>query len=601
MLRLPAALLTALVVAAPLHAQPEVYYPFSISDAGNQSANAVAVGDGNSTFVVGEFSNSPDFDPTDGSFTLTSAGAFDVFLAKYDVNGALAWAFRLGDAGIEVGDGVATADGGVVITGVFDGSFDADPGEGETVLTAPGGLSDAFVARYDGEGNFEWAFQIGGLGADQGTAVAVDDDGDVVVVGGFGQSVDFDPGAGFEILTAQGDRDGFVAKFDGEDPTGEDGLLWAFALGGPMGGGFSIADLVTGVATGPDGVIAVTGQFEGTADFDPGDGTAENTTPEGITNAFVALYEGDQTLRWVNTLESEGENAGGGVAVNDDDEVFLTGQFSRATDFGSGTTLEPDFANQFSAPPQPYVARYEDGDLGWAFKLVALGTGRALALTPNGDVVVTGDFNGFGEVDFDPTDATLNVTGTGSPDLFVARYSEDRSAVFAFGLGGQDFEGEEAIENGLGVAVDEFGNTVAVGLFRSATLDMDPGEGEALVSNVGGASAFVAKYEPDGSLFEGKNVSNEPLAAGAEAALSAPYPNPAAGRARLTLRLDRAQHVRVEVFDALGRRVATVHDGALAAGPTPLALDAAALPSGTYLVRATGERFALAERATVIR
>jgi hypothetical protein len=42
----------------------------------------------------------------------------------------------------------------------------------------------------------------------------------------------------------------------------------------------------------------------------------------------------------------------------------------------------------------------------------------------------------------------------------------------------------------------------------------------------------------------------------------------------------------VEVFDALGRRVAILHDGPLAAGAHTLELDAASLPPGHYIVRA---------------
>ncbi len=85
-------------------------------------------------------------------------------------------------------------------------------------------------------------------------------------------------------------------------------------------------------------------------------------------------------------------------------------------------------------------------------------------------------------------------------------------------------------------------------------------------------------------------------------ALSGAAPNPTAGALRLTLRVDEPQRVTAEVFDVLGRRVATLFEGEVAAGAAqPLALDVAALPAGSYVVRVTGAAFAEVRRFTVVR
>ncbi len=78
--------------------------------------------------------------------------------------------------------------------------------------------------------------------------------------------------------------------------------------------------------------------------------------------------------------------------------------------------------------------------------------------------------------------------------------------------------------------------------------------------------------------------------------------NPFTVTTALNLTVDRTQDVRVEMVDLLGRRVALLHDGAVASG-TPLALrvSAAGLPAGVYVVRAAGETFSLVERVTVVR
>ena len=61
-------------------------------------------------------------------------------------------------------------------------------------------------------------------------------------------------------------------------------------------------------------------------------------------------------------------------------------------------------------------------------------------------------------------------------------------------------------------------------------------------------------------------------------------PNPFDGSTEATLTLDRPAHVRVVVFDALGREVSTLADGA-ASGRVSLRLSGAGLPPGVYLLR----------------
>ncbi len=78
-------------------------------------------------------------------------------------------------------------------------------------------------------------------------------------------------------------------------------------------------------------------------------------------------------------------------------------------------------------------------------------------------------------------------------------------------------------------------------------------------------------------------------------------PNPVRDRARVSLDLPMATTARVEVFDVLGRRVATLHDGALSAGPHDFVLDAASLPAGLAVVRAVTDAGVVSRRVTVIR
>ena len=88
----------------------------------------------------------------------------------------------------------------------------------------------------------------------------------------------------------------------------------------------------------------------------------------------------------------------------------------------------------------------------------------------------------------------------------------------------------------------------------------------------------------------------------AAAGLGQPFPNPARGRVTVPLRLAREARATVTVVDALGRTVASLHDGALAAGAHTLVWEpAGALAAGVYVVRLSGDAGTDARRVLVVR
>ena len=77
-------------------------------------------------------------------------------------------------------------------------------------------------------------------------------------------------------------------------------------------------------------------------------------------------------------------------------------------------------------------------------------------------------------------------------------------------------------------------------------------------------------------------------------------PNPTTGSASLAIQAPDTVALTVELFDALGRRVAVVADGVLG-GATTLALPVDGLPSGLYTVRVATDSELLTRRFTVLR
>lgn len=128
-----------------------------------------------------------------------------------------------------------------------------------------------------------------------------------------------------------------------------------------------------------------------------------------------------------------------------------------------------------------------------------------------------------------------------------------------------------------------------------------PGESRELVLTFRAGAREVGDYTASLQAFEAATgaaievpltltvtpgVDTEDEAAPEGASRLVVYPNPARGSATVALSLAEASEVRVAVYDVLGRAVAVLHEGPLAAGEHALAFEAAGLPAGIYLIRA---------------
>ncbi len=177
---------------------------------------SVAVDNSGNVYATGDFSNTVDFDPGPGVFSLSGAGQTDVFFLKLDPSGNFAWAGKVGVGGSDKSFSVAVdSSANVYATGFVEGTVDFDPGAGVFELSTGAG-GRIFVLKLDTSGAFVWAKVFGGPGNETGSEVAVDDSGKVYVVGRFSGTADFDPGAGVSNRMSAGGLDVFVLKLGGD-------------------------------------------------------------------------------------------------------------------------------------------------------------------------------------------------------------------------------------------------------------------------------------------------------------------------------------------------------------------------------------------------
>ncbi len=125
-----------------------------------------------------------------------------------------------------------------------------------------------------------------------------------------------------------------------------------------------------------------------------------------------------------------------------------------------------------------------------------------------------------------------------------------------------------------------------------ASLDALRREAEATGDKRRLAEAIKAQAGSDNGIWAVANATRWATSSVAAQAASAVVasPNPFASRTTLAFEVEAAAHVRLAVYDLLGREVAVLVDGALEAGRHRAALDAGALAAGTYVYRlAAGE------------
>ena len=187
-------------------------------------AYGLAVDEAGGIDVAGHFAGTADFDPGGATFTLTSAGEYDVFVVKLDGSGNFSWAGRMGGAGSEMLNCLAIdAAHNVYVGGTYaseDADFDPGPGIRNLPYTPQ---TPGFVAKLDSGGGFVWVRGLAARGADSSSSdgawpggLAANALGDVFVAGDFSGTVDFDPGpAAWNLTAAPGNGDGFVMKLTG--------------------------------------------------------------------------------------------------------------------------------------------------------------------------------------------------------------------------------------------------------------------------------------------------------------------------------------------------------------------------------------------------
>ncbi len=295
----------------------------AVGGTNDDRGRAIATDGLGDVIVTGSFADTADFDPSTGESLLTSSGASDMFISKFDATGGLVWARAYGATSNEWGKEITVDEfGAIFVAGIFEGTEDFDPGAG-TINLINAGLFDVFITRLDAEGNIVWAKAFGGTGNDLVYGFALDSFGNLYTTGSFQETADFDPSEGTFVITSVGNLDAFVSKID---TVGN--LLWAKAFSGTND------ESGRGIAVDGFGNVYTSGYFSGAVDFDPGAGTyLVNSEP---FNFFVNKLDSAGGFVWNKAIGEGNETIAQDIALDGLGNIYTTGRFGSTVDFDPG-------------------------------------------------------------------------------------------------------------------------------------------------------------------------------------------------------------------------------------------------------------------------
>ena len=247
-------------------------------------APAVATTPGGDIVVTGTFEDYAVFGASTGpSVQIQACSSIDrdVFIARYRGNGTVAWVRNATGIDTDQGLGIAAfLDGSVVVTGSFTDRITFAPGmANELQLVAQNTFdSDAFLARYDRNGNLAWARQTRGIEAAEGIAVAAIPGGSCVLAGTFTTRITLGAGETNETTlnsTFEYESNLFLARYSAA------GRLEA-AMRVPAIGGASDVSIT------PAGGVLLAGWIAGDATLYDSTGAPLRVSSMGAEDAFVA-------------------------------------------------------------------------------------------------------------------------------------------------------------------------------------------------------------------------------------------------------------------------------------------------------------------------
>jgi hypothetical protein len=426
------------------------------------------------TVMVGYFEGTLQI----GALTVgTSAGNYDFFVAKFDIDGFPMWAVHGGGLELDQAKGVAIADDGTVYV---SGSFEGEITFADSTYYGIGVNSNCFIASLSSQGDLQWFQHFAGTGPEDfypayGNSIAVADDGRIAMAGRMWKRLT----VGAITLESSYYGDAFVIILNPD---------------GTVNHAFNTDTSYDGRGYGVDfdaaGNVYLCGDYKGSIAFP--DGTHPCT--DDREDVFIASWDASGVYRWSDVITGTGENVSWRLAVDAAGNCYTISDFYYYATVGDTTLACPSPGYDICL-----TKHTTDGELQWVKQGTAYGNQRAHGITlADGVCYITGYAADALSLD----DFSINCMML---DAFVAAISADGYVENLIGITGTNAEKGTGIAfyDGAVILGGTFQNQIilnnnpinAVGandfFLTSMSLDCELGSVEGYVTNSQTGSAIA--------------------------------------------------------------------------------------------------------------
>ena len=356
------------------------------------------------------------------------------------------------------------------------GNFSSTAKFAHTTLVSAGG-TDIFLAKYGRSGELVWIVGAGGPDDDSGQDLAFDGAGNIYLTGSFTNSATFGSTNGATKTVTGTGITIFLAKYHSSGA-----LVWVQTGTAPFAQQNNPTSLGVAVNAAA-GTVYITGFSQFDTTFSSSNGTANTVSGVGSWHMILAKYDTSGNFQWGETNAAEPNSIAYSVAVDANDNAYVTGWLEDTTTFssndGNDITVTGFSPAQTTGdfPDDAFLVKYDrNGNVKWVNHIGGYkGIGSAVAVSPSGEVSMVGfigniNFESPGEAETiatsQPPGTNINLGGGDftdpfNRDAFIATY--DSAGVLR-----RTFRhGSSKNEVDTGLAYDLSGNLYVTRVFLS--------------------------------------------------------------------------------------------------------------------------------------
>lgn len=258
----------------------------------------------NDVYVTGYFS----YDAYFGNDTLTNRGGWDAYIAKFDVNGQNIWATSIGSSALDKGYDIYVNN----MDELYAVGYFNDTAYFDATQVISSGSADAFLAKYDENGDLVWVNSYGTPNFDLAARIVADENEDIYITGRYTGDITF----GSTTLTSV-NSDAYIAKFDNGGNS-----LWAKSISGQLWD--EEADIFY-----KNGVLAVMATTDGDVEFN-------GITYDGLGSLdfFIGNLDQSGNTLWAKIFGGSASDEASGITLING-STYFTGSFHDVADFDS--------------------------------------------------------------------------------------------------------------------------------------------------------------------------------------------------------------------------------------------------------------------------